>query len=151
MDVELGDLDSADVRDLLSEHLAGMRANSPPGSVFALDLSGLKAKPVTFWTIREGTELLGCGALKELDSKAGEIKSMRTAKHHLRKGVANLLLTFILDEARRRQYERLYLETGSSDAFIPAILLYKRFGFTRCGAFSGYKENDFSVFMKLEL
>lgn len=151
MNVELGDLDSVDVRDLLREHLAGMHANSPPGSVFALDLSGLKAKPVTFWTVREGTELMGCGALKQLDSQAGEIKSMRTAKRHLRKGVANRLLTFMLDEARRRQYEHLYLETGSSEAFVPAILLYERFGFTRCGPFAGYKENDFSVFMKLEL
>ena len=84
MHVEIGGLDSADVRDLLREHLAGMHANSPPGSVFALDLSGLKAKSVTFWTVREGSDLMGCGALKALDSLSGLIKSMRTAKFHLR-------------------------------------------------------------------
>ncbi|MGD1865403.1 MAG: GNAT family N-acetyltransferase [Phormidesmis sp.] len=151
MHVEIGGLDSADVRDLLREHLAGMHANSPPGSVFALDLSGLKAKSVTFWTVREGSDLMGCGALKALDSQSGEIKSMRTAKIHLRKGVANHLMTFILNEARRRRYACLYLETGSSAAFIPATLLYEQFGFTRCGAFADYKDNDFSVFMKLEL
>lgn len=151
MRIEIEDLTSPDVHDLLREHLAGMREHSPPGSVHALDLDGLRAKSVTFWTVRGNRELMGCGALKELDSKSGEIKSMRTTKAHLRKGVAAKLLNHMLDEARRRQYKCVNIETGSTDAFKPARLLYERFGFTPCGPFADYKENSFSVFMTIEL
>ncbi len=151
MRIEIEDLTNPDVHLLLHEHLADMREHSPPGSVHALDLDGLRAKSVTFWTVREKSELMGCGALKELDSRSGEIKSMRTAKAHLRKGVAAKLLDHILDEAKRRRYERVNLETGSTDAFKPARLLYERFGFTRCGPFADYEDNSFSVFMTIGL
>ena len=150
MRIEIEDLTNPDVHALLREHLADMREYSPPGSVHALDLEGLRAKAVTFWTVRS-SELMGCGALKELDSRSGEIKSMRTAKAHLRKGVAAKLLDHILDEAKRRRYERVNLETGSTDAFKPARLLYERFGFTRCGPFADYEDNSFSVFMTIGL
>ena len=151
MQIELGDLDSPDVQDLLREHLASMHEHSPPECVHALDLSGLREASVTFWTVRASSELMGCGALKALDSQSGEIKSMRTAKAHLRKGVATQLLTHILYEAKRRQYQRVSIETGSTAAFKPAILLYERFGFTQCGPFADYTDNAFSVFMTLEL
>ena len=151
MRIEIEDLTNLDVHALLREHLADMREHSPPGSVHALDLDGLRAKSVTFWTVRGNRELMGCGALKELDSKSGEIKSMRTTKAHLRKGVAAKLLNHMLDEARRRQYKCVNIETGSTDAFKPARLLYERFGFTACGPFADYKENSFSVFMTIEL
>ena len=94
---------------------------------------------------------MGCGALKELNLRAGEIKSMRTAQAHLRQGVAAHLLAHILDEAKRRNYERVNLETGSTEVFKPAILLYERFGFTPCGPFADYEENAFSIFMTLGL
>ncbi|MGB3295590.1 MAG: GNAT family N-acetyltransferase [Phormidesmis sp.] len=151
MQIELGDLNSPDVQALLREHLASMHEHSPPGCVHALDLSGLREASVTFWTVRESGELLGCGALKALNAQSGEIKSMRTAQAHLRKGVATYLLKYILNEARRRQYKHVSIETGSTDAFKPAILLYERFGFTRCGPFADYKDNAFSVFMTVEL
>lgn len=151
MQIAIGDLDSPDVKALLHKHLASMYEHSPPGCVQALDLSGLREASVTFWTVREAGELVGCGALKALDSRSGEIKSMRTAKAHLRKGIAADLIRHILDEAKHRQYERVSIETGSTDAFKPAILLYERFGFTRCGPFADYQDNDFSVFMTIEL
>ena len=151
MQIEIGDLDSPDVQALLSEHLASMHEHSPPGCVHALDLSGLREASVTFWTVRASSELMGCGALKALDSQSGEIKSMRTAKAHLRKGVATQLLRHILHEAKQRQYQRVSIETGSTAAFKPAILLYERFGFTQCDPFADYKDNAFSVFMTLEL
>ncbi|MBW4571289.1 MAG: GNAT family N-acetyltransferase [Tolypothrix carrinoi HA7290-LM1] len=151
MRIEIEDLTNPDVHALLREHLADMREHSPLGCVHALNLDGLKAKSVTFWTVRESSELMGCGALKELDSRSGEIKSMRTAKAHLRKGVATKLLDRILDEAKRRRYERVNLETGSGDAFEPARLLYERFGFTRCEPFADYEDNSFSVFMTIGL
>lgn len=145
------DLTHPQVLALLAEHLAGMHANSPPGCVQALDLSGLKAPGVAFWTAWDGDELLGCGALKELSPTHGEIKSMRTATPHLRRGVARALLEFIVGEAAARGHTRISLETGSSAGFAPAQALYEKFGFARCGPFGSYEPNEFSVFMTLEV
>lgn len=151
MDVRLDDLSGAQIARLLHEHLRGMRQNSPPESVHALDLAELRKPEIAFWTVWEGDELLGCGALKELDPRHGEIKSMRTAAAHLRKGVATRLLEHILQEARRRAYRRVSLETGSGPAFAPALSLYTRFGFRHCGPFADYAEDPFSVFMTRDL
>jgi putative acetyltransferase len=145
------DLTGAAIEALLHEHLHGMRLHSPPESVHALDLEKLRAQDITFWTAWEGDELLGCGALKELDPGHGEIKSMRTAGKHLGKGVANALLSHIMSVARQRSYSRLSLETGSGPAFEPAHALYRKFGFEYCGPFGNYREDPFSRFMTLEL
>ena len=145
------DLTSASVALLLREHLDGMVRHSPPESIHALDLQGLRADDITFWTAWDHSELLGCGALKELDARHGEIKSMRTARSHLRRGVARAILRHLIDEARARRYSRLSLETGSGDAFVPAAQLYAKFGFEYCGPFSDYGPDPFSRFMTLEL
>jgi putative acetyltransferase len=147
MDIKIDDLSGREVYDLLQEHLRNMRLHSPPESVHALDIEGLRKPEITFWTVWESGELLGCGALKELDSQHAEIKSMRTSSLHLRKGVAKTLLEHILEEARRRGYSRLSLETGSMEAFEPARQLYANFGFTYCGPFADYIEDPYSVFM----
>jgi len=151
MEIIVDDLSSTKVHDLLMGHLQSMHLHSPPESVHALDLDGLRQPEITFWTIWEGAELLGCGALKELDPAHGEIKSMRTAAAHLRKGVARRVLAHILAEARRRRYRRVSLETGSAEVFCPARRLYETFGFKYCPPFDGYLEDPFSVFMALEL
>lgn len=124
---------------------------SPPESVHALDLEGLRKPDVTFWTAWLGVELLGCGALKELDPAHGEIKSMRTVSAHRRKGVARAMLAHIMDEARRRRYVSVSLETGSMKAFEPAQRLYQSFGFRYCGPFGDYVEDPNSVFMSISL
>ena len=147
MYVRVDDLSGADVRRLLDEHLTSMARLSPPESMHALDIDALRKPGITFWTVRSGDELLGCGALKELDRSHGEIKSMRTATAHRRKGVAQTMLTYIIGEARRRSYRRLSLETGSMAAFEPAQRLYERFGFERCPPFADYVEDPNSVFM----
>ncbi len=151
MEIREGGLDEPQVVALLNVHFAGMLANSPKGSCHFLDLSGLRAPEVTFWSAWDGEDLLGCGALKQLDPAHGEIKSMRTAGAHLRRGVAARLLAHILEEAARRGYTRLSLETGSAEAFEPARRLYARFGFHYCGPFEGYTEDPYSVFMTREL
>ncbi|TAN51274.1 MAG: GNAT family N-acetyltransferase [Betaproteobacteria bacterium] len=147
MQIRLDDLSGPEVRALLEEHLRSMHSLSPPESVHALDLDGLRRPEITFWTVWSGNELLGCGALKELDPRHGEIKSMRTAQAHLRKGVARAMLEHIIREAKRRSYARLSLETGSMEAFEPAQRLYASYGFTHCPPFADYAEDPNSVFM----
>jgi putative acetyltransferase len=151
MDIRVDDLSSPDVGRLVTEHLQTMALHSPPESVHALDLDALRKPEITFWSVWRGAELMGCGALKELDAAHGEIKSMRTASQHLRTGVATALLSHIMEEAARRSYRRLSLETGSMDAFAPARRLYARFGFRPCGPFAQYAEDRHSVFMTREL
>ena len=151
MRVELDDLHRPEVRALLSEHLTNMYALGPPESVHALDATGLRSPDVTFWTVWEGPVLLGCGALKELDSTHGEVKSMRTPEHLRRRGAGRAVLTHIVNEARARGYTRLSLETGSFAAFKPAQQLYESFGFVYCGPFGSYGPDPNSVFMTLEL
>lgn len=151
MHIRVDDLTHPAVLALLREHLAGMHAQSPPESVHALGLDRLRAPDITFWAVWEDENLLGCGALRQLDDRHGELKSMRTAQAHLRRGVGSALLTHILDEARRRGLTRLSLETGSTPGFDPARRLYARFGFTECGPFADYAEDPFSVFMTRSL
>jgi len=151
MDIRVDDLRGPAIAQLLQEHLRSMALHSPPESVHALDLATLRQPDITFWSAWQDGELVGCGALKELDPFHGEIKSMRTASLHLRKGVAARLLAHILEEAQRRSYRRLSLETGSMEAFAPARSLYARVGFRQCGPFGTYVEDPYSVFMTREL
>jgi putative acetyltransferase len=125
--------------------------HSPPESIHALDLEGLRKPEITFWTAWQGDELLGCGALKELDAQHAEIKSMRTSSRHLRKGVAKAILAHILDVAKHRGYRRLSLETGSQPGFEPARQLYGSFDFVCCGPFAEYWDDPHSVFMTREI
>jgi putative acetyltransferase len=151
MKLEVDDLKRPAVHALLNEHLQSMYELSPPESVHALDLQGLRRPDITFWTAWDGPVLLGCGALKELDPKHGEVKSMRTPSAHRRRGAGRTILNHILEVARSRSYERLSLETGAMDAFLPAHKLYESFGFTCCGPFGDYVEDPNSVFMTLRL
>ena len=151
MDIRVDDLKSPEIIQLLRVHLQSVALHSPPESVHALDLDALRKPEVTFWSVWENSELMGCGAIKELDPRHGEIKSMRTASQHLRKGVAARLVGHILEESRRRFYQRLSLETGSMDAFAPARSLYAKFGFKPCGPFADYVEDPYSVFMTREV
>lgn len=151
MEIRIDHLSNPAVVGLLQEHLRDMAMHSPPESVHALDLEALRKPEMTFWTVWQNSQLLGCGALKELDPHHGEIKSMRTAAGHLRKGVAAFLMQHILDEAQRRCYRRLSLETGSMAAFLPAREMYGRFGFELCLPFADYVEDPYSVFMTKEL
>jgi putative acetyltransferase len=147
MDIQIDDLSRADIVELIREHLRSAALHSPPESIHALDLDGLRDPAITFWSARENDELMGCCALKELSETHGEIKSMRTAAAHQRKGVAARLLQHMLDEAMRRGYERVSLETGTMAAFAPARELYRRFGFEPCPPFAQYFEDPYSVCM----
>jgi putative acetyltransferase len=151
MRIERDDLTRPEVHALLGEHLSNMHELSPRESVHALDVSGLRTPQITFWTVWEESVLLGCGALKELGPAEGEVKSMRTPKALRRRGAGRAVLAHILAEARARGYRRLSLETGSHEAFTPALDLYRSFGFKPCGPFGDYRPDPNSVFMTLEL
>lgn len=151
MDVRPGDLDDPRVLELLREHLAGMHASSSPGSVYALDLSGLRDAAVAFFTVWDGDDLLGCGALKHLDAATGELKSMRTTARHLRRGAGRFMLDHLLALARSRGYRRVCLETGSGPAFEPALALYRKAGFEPCAAFGDYVATAFNQFYQRSL
>jgi putative acetyltransferase len=147
MNIRIDDLTRPEVHALLNEHLAHMHSITPAESVHALPIDELRKPDVTFWCAWDEEQLLGCGALKELTPRHGEVKSMRTVRVHLRKGVARAILVHIIDEARRRAYERLSLETGSMAEFQPAARLYASFGFASCPPFGDYIEDPNSLFM----
>ena len=151
MEIREDDLTGARIAHLLQQHLDDMRAITPPESVHALDLDRLRVPGITFWTAWVEGELLGCGALKELDPRSGEVKSMRTAPEHRGQGVGSRMLEHIIAIAREREYEKLLLETGAMPEFEPARALYRRYGFEPRGPFADYREDPNSVFMEKRL
>lgn len=151
LSVRIDDLSDQRVIKFLEDHLQHMVEITPPGCVHALNIDELKKPDITFWTVWDEQTLLCCGALKELTAQHAELKSMRTTPAHLGKGLASVLLRHILSEARKRNYKRLSLETGSYEAFVPARKLYEKFGFSYCGPFSDYTDNSNSVFMTIQL
>lgn len=145
--VRRDDLSSPEVQSLIAEHLSGMHSNSPPGHVHALAIAKLQAPDITFWSAWADGILCGCGALKELDRRTGEVKSMRTRPAFLRRGVGQAILDEIIRTGRQRGYSHLLLETGTGQSFEPAHALYRRSGFESSGPFGEYIATDFNVFM----
>lgn len=146
-----GDLDSPDVQALLAYHFEQMRSTSPPEACHVLPVDGLRHPEVTLWSARQRGNLLGVGALKELASDQGEIKSMRTAPAALGRGVGRAILNHIMNEARSRGYRRISLETGSTEPFVAALHLYQSEGFVPCGPFGDYRDTPFTRFFTREL
>lgn len=146
-----GGLDDSRVIALLRTHLEAARANTARDSAHALDVSGLRRPDIRFWSAWEEEDLLGCGALRRLSAREGEVKSMHTAASARRRGVGSALLRTIIAAAREAGLERLSLETGSWDYFRPAVALYRAHGFVPCAPFADYREDPNSVFMTLAL
>ncbi|MBA3594059.1 MAG: GNAT family N-acetyltransferase [Polaromonas sp.] len=147
MEIRIDDLRGAAIAALLQLHLDEMHKHSPPESVHALDLEALRHPSITFWTACEGDELMGCGALKQLTPTHAELKSMRTAAGHMRKGVARALLHHIEVIARAKGIREISLETGSHAPFAAAQKLYRSEGFVACGPFADYALDPYSLFM----
>jgi putative acetyltransferase len=148
---ETGELGREDVQRLLAFHFEQMRSMSPRDSCHVLPIDGLRGPAISFWSLRDGQRLLTIGALKELESDHGEIKSMRTAPEALGCGAGSAMLRHMVAEAGARGYRRLSLETGSTEAFQPALRLYASHGFQPCAAFAGYRPSLFTRFLTLEL
>ncbi|MDE5440248.1 GNAT family N-acetyltransferase [Bradyrhizobium sp. CSA207] len=151
MKIRTGDTYDPRVIALLDHHLAAARAQTAPGSAHALDLAGLRAADVAFWTGWDGEMLVATGALKALLADHGEVKSMHTVQAARQRGFGGRMLRHIIAEARARGMTRLSLETGSWDYFKPAHALYRAHGFVPCGPFEGYVEDPNSLFLTLDL
>lgn len=147
MDIRIDDLQGAAIAALLQVHLDAMHQHSPPESVHALDLEALRHPSITFWTAWDGDALMGCGALKTHSATHAELKSMRTAAGHERKGVARALLRHIEAAARAQGVQHISLETGTNAPFLPAHSLYESEGFVDCGPFADYQLDPYSRFM----
>jgi putative acetyltransferase len=145
--IVVDDLSGENIAAFLEEHVQEMRSITPLESKHALDLDGLRRPEITFWSVFDGSTLVGCGALKRLDASHAELKSMRTAPARKRSGIASLLLEHIIAEARRMGFTRLSLETGSAEFFRPARNLYQKFGFEYCEPFADYRLDPHSVFL----
>ncbi|WP_299491836.1 GNAT family N-acetyltransferase [uncultured Shewanella sp.] len=151
MEIKIDDLNNGAVVQLLREHLEDMYATSPSESVHALDVNALTTPEITFFSCWENNELLGCAAIKELNAKHAELKSMRTSNHARKSGVGTRILKHILKVSADRGYTKISLETGSQPFFKPARHLYEKFGFQYCDPFSDYKLDPYSQFMSYAL
>jgi nitronate monooxygenase len=151
VEIEIDDLADGEVERLLREHLRLMHKYSPPDSIHALDPNALRRESITFFSARIANTLAACGALKELNREHAEIKSMKTSKDYLRKGIAREMLSHILQVAQTREYLKVSLETGSSEAFLPARNLYEQFGFKQCRPFADYVFDPYSTYYEMDL
>ncbi|MBX9662461.1 GNAT family N-acetyltransferase [Novosphingobium sp.] len=151
LEIAEDDLSGADVQALVAYHIGGMHAESPACKVHALPLDKLRQPGVTFYTARVNGALAAMGAIKHLDDAHGELKSMRAALEWRGKGVGEAMLQHLLSVARARGYTRVSLETGRTEAFAPAVALYRKYGFEECAAFADYVVDDFSQCLTLML
>jgi putative acetyltransferase len=151
IEIGLDDLSDGKVISLLELHRYEMFKHSPPQSVHALDVEAMHHPDLSFYSARLDGRFVACGALKKHDANLTEIKSMKTKDQFLRLGIANAMLIFLIDNARKCGCSKVCLETGTVDAFIPARQMYTRAGFVKCEPFSGYVRDPHSVCMALAL
>jgi putative acetyltransferase len=147
VEIVVDDLTGPQIARFLDEHVSEMLSITPPESKHALDLEMLRGPGITFWSVMDGGAVVGCGALKRLDARHAEVKSMRTLAARQRSGIASMMLEHIITEARRMGFTRLSLETGSAAFFAPARRLYQKFGFEHCEPFADYRPDPLSVFL----
>lgn len=151
LNIQENHLNDPRVIDLIKEHMVLMEKYSPPSAQNHLDLEDYKDPKLSVWTAWEEKELLGIGALKELSPTHGELKSIKTHSDHLRKGVAQRLVSYIIKKAVQRGYTRISLETGSQEEYKPAIQFYKSIGFKPCEPFADHENDPASYFMTQEI
>ena len=146
-----GNFDNPEVNQLLKKHFIELRSVSPEGSTHVLDIKGLKDKSIKFWSIYEDDELIGCGALKFLDPKHGEFKSIRVADSFRNKGNGKKIIKVLIQKSRQLNIQKISVETGSGEFFLPARKLFKNLGFKECKPFSHYVEDPNSCYMSLNI
>ena len=142
--------DDPQVNDLLNKHFVELRTVSPQGSTHVLDILGLKHESIRFWSLWENNELIGCGAIKFLDEKHGEFKSIRVADKYRRSGSGEKIIFHLINQAKQIGINKLSIETGAGEFFAPARKLFKKFGFKTCKPFAHYKDDPNSCYFSLD-
>ena len=146
-----GNFDNLEVNDLLKKHFIELRSVSPAGSTHVLDINGLKDPSIKFWSLWENNELVGCGALKFLEKKHGEFKSIRVADNYRKTGIGEKIIDHLIEEAKKLEVSKLSIETGAGNFFLPARKLFSKFGFKKCPPFAHYKNDPNSCYFTLDL
>ena len=146
-----GNFDNLEVNELLKKHFVELRSVSPSGSTHVLDINGLKDKSIKFWSLWENDKLIGCGALKLLESDHGEFKSIRVADKFRKQKIGQKIVSHLIDRSKQLGFKKLSVETGSGEFFAPARKLFKSFGFETCKPFAHYKEDINSCYYSLNL
>ena len=146
-----GNFDNSEVHELLTKHFIELRSASPEDSCHVLDIAGLKDTSIKFWSLWDGNNLMGSGALKFLDKEHGEFKSIRVSDKFRGKGNGSKVINHLINEAKKLNIKRLSLETGAGDFFLAARKLFLKCGFETCEPFSNYKDNINSVYMTMQI
>jgi putative acetyltransferase len=146
-----GNFDNPKVNELLVNHFKELRSVSPENSCHVLDIEGLKTENIKFWSFWEEDELVGCGALKFLEKKHGELKSIRIADTFRKKNYGKKVIEHLILEAKKLKITKLSLETGAGNFFNPARKLFRNCGFNDCDPFDDYKENPDSCYMTIDI
>ena len=142
-----GNFDNLEVNELLTEHFKELKAASPKGSAHVLDIPGLKNPSIKFWSLWENEKLIGCGALKFLENKHGEFKSIRIHNNFRNKGYGMKIINHLTYEAKKLGIKRISIETGAGKFFEPARKLFKKCNFEVCEPFAHYKEDKNSIYL----
>ena len=146
-----GNFDNSEVNNLLKKHFIELRSVSPAGSTHVLDIDGLKDPSIKFWSLWVNNELVGCGALKFLEKKHGEFKSIRVADKFRKTGIGEKIIDHLIEEAKKLEVSKLSIETGAGNFFLPARKLFSKFGFKKCSPFAHYKNDPNSCYYSLDL
>ena len=146
-----GNFDNLEVNDLLKKHFIELKSVSPEGSTHVLDIEGLKDPSIKFWSLWENKELVGCGALKFLEKKHGEFKSIRVADKYRKTGIGEKIIDHLIEEAKKLEVSKFSIETGAGNFFLPARKLFSKFGFKKCPPFAHYKNDPNSCYYSLDL
>ena len=144
-----GNFDNSEVHELLTKHFIELRSVSPEDSCHVLDIAGLKDSSIKFWSLWDGNNLMGSGALKFLDKEHGEFKSIRVSDKFRGKGNGSKVINHLINEAKKLNIKRLSLETGAGDFFLAARKLFLKCGFEPCEPFSHYKKDINSIYMTM--
>ena len=139
--------DHSEVNQLLKNHFIELRAASPEGSAHVLDIAGLKVPSIKFWSLWENDQLMGCGALKFLDKGHGEFKSIRVHDNFRGKRNGIKVINHLINEAKKLKINKLSIETGAGEFFLPARKLFDNCGFKPCLPFAHYKEDVNSLYL----
>jgi len=127
-----------ELAQLLKAHWLFCTSTTPIEHVYALDASRLFTPDITVFGARVHGELVGVGALRKLGHEHAELKSMHTLAKLRGLGIGKAMVDHIEQFAKEQGVKRLSLETGATEPFKPARLLYKSLGYQDCEAFGDY-------------